>query len=825
MLNFVRIKNTWRLVLLLYVVILSGPSLRMAAAKDNPTHPGARPAVQKGSVQTDRTRKPLAEIIQAYGRLPLRFEPNRGQADARVNFLTRNQRYTLFLMPAEIQLALNRHGVDQAEPELGPYPDQKHPASGSTGLVRIHLEDSNPRAELKPHGLLPGTTNYIFGDDPGRWHVDIANYEHVEYREIYPGIQLVFYGRQGELEFDFVVAAGADPETIRLAFEGIENMSLDEIGNLIVNTAAGRLTLHKPLIYQENHGKRNPVSGGFVRVDANHIRFQVAAFDTGRTLVIDPRLQYSTFLGGEGSDWALDMALDPAGNVIITGETNSVDFPLLNPVRDELLGNRDAFVTKFNPSLSSIIYSTYLGGSGEDRGSSVATDLDGNAFITGYTRSINFPVTDDALDKTCGSDGFCDPYISDVSISQKDDAFVSKLNPAGHLVYSTYLGGSEQESGRGIAVDGVASIYIVGATRSRDFPTTSGAFQTNCGGGNPLVTWCNWDAFVTKINPAGSELMYSTFFGGSSRDEAYDIVLDTTPGLVSAAYVAGMTASRDFPATPGAIQPGNSSGSDGFVMKLNAPGNGLIYAARLGGSEGDWINGIAADDSGNAYVIGTTWSIDFPITAGAFDTTCGTDGNCNNTGTGNWMDAFVSKLNPSGTALIFSTYLGGINKEFGQGIAVYVAGGQPEAWVTGKTLSPDYPTLNPLQGTYGESEHTGGSGDVFVTRFNAAGSGLVFSTYLGGIGPDGGEDIALDGSGNVYITGATASDDFPATLGAYQSELQNPALVRGDAFVARIGERFVVPPLGLFWQLAIYLTIVFSVGLVFFGWRRIFPGK
>jgi len=374
-------------------------------------------------------------------------------------------------------------------------------------------------------------------------------------------------------------------------------------------------------------------------------------------------------------------------------------------------------------------------------------------------------------------------------------------------------------------VDGVASIYIVGATRSRDFPTTSGAFQTNCGGGNPLVTWCNWDAFVTKINPAGSELMYSTFFGGSSRDEAYDIVLDTTPGLVSAAYVAGMTASRDFPATPGAIQPGNSSGSDGFVMKLNAPGNGLIYAARLGGSEGDWINGIAADDSGNAYVIGTTWSIDFPITAGAFDTTCGTDGNCNNTGTGNWMDAFVSKLNPSGTALIFSTYLGGINKEFGQGIAVYVAGGQPEAWVTGKTLSPDYPTLNPLQGTYGESEHTGGSGDVFVTRFNAAGSGLVFSTYLGGIGPDGGEDIALDGSGNVYITGATASDDFPATLGAYQSELQNPALVRGDAFVARIGERFVVPPLGLFWQLAIYLTIVFSVGLVFFGWRRIFPGK
>jgi hypothetical protein len=260
-------------------------------------------------------------------------------------------------------------------------------------------------------------------------------------------------------------------------------------------------------------------------------------------------------------------------------------------------------------------------------------------------------------------------------------------------------------------------------------------------------------------------------------------------------------------------------------MKLNAPGNGLIYAARLGGSEGDWINGITVDDLGNAYVTGTTWSIDFPTTAGAFDTTCGTDGNCNNTGTGNWMDAFVSKLNPSGTALIFSTYLGGINKEFGQGIAVHAAGGQPEAWVTGKTLSPDFPTLNPLQGTYGESEHTGGSGDVFVTRFNAAGSGLIFSTYLGGTGPDGGEDIAVDKGGNVYITGATASDDFPATLGAYQSELQNPALVRGDGFVARIGERFVIPPLGLAYQLAIYLAIVFLAGLIFFGWRRIFSGQ
>jgi hypothetical protein len=824
--NIIRLKGSRRLIILIYVIILAAASVSTAAATDNAAHLGAPSVIRNVDSQTEPNNKPLDEIGRAFARLPLRFEPNLGQADARANFLARNRQYTLFLMPTEILITLNRFAGDKKSSEPGFHADPRQPASESRGLVRILLEGADPRAEIKGRKQLPGATNYILGNNPGRWHVNITNYERVEYREIYPGIHLVFYGHQGELEFDFVVTPGADPDIIRMSFGGIENLLADEVGNLIVNTAAGRLILHKPFIYQENHGIRNPIAGGFVLDPPNHIRLQVAAFDAGRPLVIDPRLQYSTFLGGEGSDWALDMALDPDGNVIITGETNSTNFPLKNPVRDDLLGSRDAFVTKFNPTLSSIIYSTYLGGSGEDRGSSVASDLEGNAYITGYTQSTNFPVTADALDKTCGSDGFCNPYISDVSISQYPDAFVSKLNPAGHLVYSTYLGGSESDYGRGIAVDGVASMYIAGATLSPDFPTTPGALQTGCGRTNPLATGCDWDAFVTKINPAGSELMYSTFFGGSGRDEAYDIALDTSPGLVSAAYIAGLTASRDFPATPGAIQHVNSNWSDGFVMKLNALGNSVLYATPLGGSEGDWINGITVDDYGNAYVTGTTWSTDFPTTAGAFDTTCGTDGNCNNTGTGNWMDAFVSKLNPSGTALIFSTYLGGSNKEFGQGIAVHAAApGRPEAWVTGKTLSPDFPTLNPLQSSYGETEHTGGSGDVFVTRFNADGSGLVFSTYLGGIGPDGGEDIMVDKGGNAYITGSTTSDDFPTTLGAYQPDLQNPALVRGDAFVARIGERFVIPPLGLFWQLAVYLAIVFLAGLVFFGWRRIFPGK
>jgi len=815
--TFIRTKNKWRLKILLGIITLATMLVKTVAATDNSINLADPSPLREVSSQAKISESALDEIIVTYARLPLRFETNSGQTDARVKYLTRNTNYTLFFMPTEIAIAFNGHADVHKASENKSAKEEPRLQLRPSGVVRMQLTEANQGAEIKGMNQLPGFTNYLVGNDPRRWHTHVPNFSHIEYREIYPGIHLVFYGNRDELEFDFIVTPGANPDDIRLSFEGVENMLLDERDNLIVQTSAGKLHLRKPIIYQENHGIRKSISGGFVLDDHHQVRLQVSAFDTQKPLVIDPVLHYSTFLGGEGSDKALDVALDPEGNVIITGYTSSTDFPLQNPVRDDLLGSRDAFVTKFNPTLSSIIYSTYLGGNGEDYATSVASDLDGNAYITGSTQSINFPVTDDAIDNTCGSDGFCDPYISNVGILQNTDAFVTKLNSAGNLVYSTYLGGSESDFGRGIAVDGVGSIYVAGGTRSTDFPATSGAFQTSCVGPNPVATWCDWDVFVTKFNPSGSTLMYSTFFGGSNRDEAYDIALDTSPGLASAAYVAGFTASvRDFPSTPGAIQDA-LNGNDGFVMKLNALGNSIVYATSLGGSDSDWISGIAVDDLGNAYVIGTTSSNDFPTSAGAFDTTCGTDGNCNNTGTGNWVDAFVSKLNPTGTALLYSTYLGGINKEFGEDITVHISGGNREAYVTGKTLSPDFPVVNPIQGTYGESEHTGGNGDVFVTRFNAAGSNLVFSTYLGGGGPDGGWGITVDANGNSYITGNTTSDDFPATLGAYQSDLQNPPLVRGDAFVARIGEGFVIPPFDLFWQLVIYLIVLFLVGLIFFG--------
>lgn len=731
--------------------------------------------------------------------------------------LIRENREVLIVLPATV--GSQNTGGDPS-PEIFGQLVGKQPH-----LVKLQLVDSNPNPAITGLNQLPGKINYFLGSTPRQWQTHIPVYAKVKYTGVYPGIDLVFYSNQGDLEFDFIVAPGARADSIKMAIDGAERIQLDGSEDLILSIADQKLRLYKPFIYQDTDIGRQQIPGTYVLDGHHHVRLQIAAYDTQIPLVIDPKLHYSTFLGGEGSDRAYDIALDSDGNVLVTGSTSSVDFPLKNSVRNNLLGDQDVFVTKFNPTLSQIFYSSYLGGSGHERGYAIAVDRDGNAYVTGLTRSINFPVTSDALDTTCGSDGFCNPNIGDVSISQTTDAFVTKIDPSGDLIYSTYLGGGESDHARAVAVDGVNSIYVAGATRSRDFPITSNAFQTECAGGNPLVNFCNWEAFVTKINPSGSELMYSTFFGGPGRDEVYDIALETAAGFVSAVYAAGLTSSgNDFPTTPGAIQSANTNSTDGFVMKLNALGSDMIYATALGGTEGDWINSVTVDDQGYAYVIGTTYSPDFPITPGAYDTACGTDGNCDSTGEGYWLDAFVAKINSAGTALVFSTYLGGINKEFGLGIAVHTLNGESQAYVTGQTLSSDFPILNPVQGTYGEVEHTGGSGDVFVTRFNTAGSGLIFSTYLGGRGPDGGWGIMVDDSGNAFIAGYTTSDNFPATLGAYQSDLQNPVFVRGDGFVARIGEGFVIPPIDLFWQLVIYMTVVALAGLVFFGWRRIFSG-
>jgi hypothetical protein len=662
----------------------------------------------------------------------------------------------------------------------------------------MQLVGANPTAQVTGVEELPGKANYFLGNDPKRWRSNIATYGRVKYRDIYPGIDLVYYGRQQQLEYDILVAPGADPTSIRMSFEGADKLEVDPQGNLVLHTACDKVIQHAPRIYQESHGTQQTVSGRYVLLGAEspgrntepatttpqQVGFEVGGYDRSRPLVIDPVLVYSTYLGGSGNDSANSVAVDRAGNAYLTGGTQSPDFPTANPLQPALVG--DAFVAKLNAAGTALVYSTFLGGSGNDGGSSIAVDRAGNAYVTGGTGSPDFP-TKNPLQPVIG--GFpCGEF------GCPSDAFVAKLNPAGTaLIYSTFLGGSGIEDGSrsgddfgsSITADAAGYAYVTGTTGSGDFPTVN-PLQPNLNGSQ--------DAFVAKLNVDGSALVYSTYLGGQPQDEidldsGSSVAVDPTGN----AYVTGRTDSSDFPtANPlqpvligrckfGPFPPENCP--DAFVAKLNPAGTALVYSTFLGGSSSDQGSGIAVDSAGNAYVTGDTGSSDFP-TKNPLQPAYAGGG-----------DAFVAKLNPAGTALVYSTFLGGsgsegpfIFREFGPGIAVDPAG---NASVTGGTSSPDFPTVSPLQpafggGTCGSDPVTLPCPDAFVAKLNVAGTVLVFSTYLGGSGSEGGLfsarlGIALDTAGNTYVTGTTTSSDLP-TANPFQPTYGGG----GDAFVAKI---------------------------------------
>ena len=461
---------------------------------------------------------------------------------------------------------------------------------------------------------------------------------------------------------------------------------------------------------------------------------------------------YSTYLGGSGEDGANAITVDSSGNVYVTGSANSTDFSVTSGVfQTTSAGGYDVFVTKINSAGKALVYSAYLGGSGNDASSGIAADSAGDVYVTGSTSSTNFPITPGAFQTVCGNPSSC------------LNAFVTEINPTGSaLVYSTYLGGSGNDMGSGIAVDNADDAYVTGWTRSANFPVTAGAFQTTNGGGDIQCPYC--DAFVTEINPTGSALVYSTYLGGSGNDIGSGIAVDSAGN----AYVVGQTCSTNFPVTPGAFQTSILEGdceavrNNAFVTKINSTGSALVYSTYLGGSVNDFGKGIALDSSNNAYVTGYTGSADFPVTPGAFQTTCG--GGCSS-----GYNAFVSKLNPSGSALAYSSYLGGSRTDGGAGIAV---DGTGNAYVTGDAGSADFPiTPPPLS--------TSSGGTAFVSKLNPAGSALVYSTYLGSAVSEG-NGIAVDSLGNTYAAGFTTSTNFPTT-----NPLQ-PTLHGADAFVAKI---------------------------------------
>jgi uncharacterized repeat protein (TIGR01451 family) len=659
--------------------------------------------------------------IASYAKLPLHFEANHGQTDEQVRFLARGSGYGLFLTATESVLVLRK-------PEAAGAGEASRPPGG---VLRLKLLGANPRPSMEGREELPGKSHYFIGNDPKKWRTDVPHYARVNYKDVYPGVSLTYYGNQSQLEYDFIVDPGGNPGLIRLRIEGADEIRVDAEGNLVMSLPGGEVVEKAPAVYQEVDGARKAIEGRFVLRGRGEVGFEVGSYEADRPLVLDPVLMYSTYLGGSDYDQGLAIAVDASGSAYVTGQTTSPNFPTANPIQAAKGGFADAFVAKLNAAGSALVYSTYLGGGSTDGGQGIAVDASGSAYVTGWTASTDFPTANPLQPARGGG---------------LNDAFVAKLNAAGSaLVYSTYLGGGgdDAEQGFGIAVDASGNAYVTGLTTSLSFPTANPLQAANGGG---------IDAFVSKLNAAGSALVYSTYLGGGSNDEGFGIAVDASGN----AYITGRTTSSNYP-TANPLQPANGGGLDAFVSKLNAAGSALVYSTYLGGNVDDEGSGIAVDVSGNAYLTGIARSTNFP-TANPLQASIA----------GNW-DAFVTKFNAAGSALVYSTYLGGSSYDAGVSIAVDAPG---NAYVTGHTASTDFPTVDPLPG----------GATAFVSKLNAGGSALVYSTYFGGSGGEGCLGIAVDVSGNAYVTGYTAATDFPTV-----NPLQATNAGGLDAFVAKIG--------------------------------------
>ena len=832
------------------------------------------------SSQTQAAQPARAAAVPTdYGKLPLSFEANRGQTASAVKFISHGNGYSLFLTGKEAVLVLSKGDPNHAKGTgFSPYiqhsklgralqvsenPSQPLKSTGfvkghdfsradkanqmnralapakvgaqeiprgstffagslapqgnaadlQTDVVRMNLVGADPSAQVEGADPLPGTANYFIGNNPAQWRSNIPTYAKVRYAGIYPGIDLLYYGNQRQLEYDFLVAPHADPSKIRMRFNGAGRLKLSPSGDLRVLTADGEIDFRKPVVYQLQDGRPLPVSGRFSLSASKTVTFALGPYDRAKPLVIDPLLVFATYLGGSTVDQANAIAVDEDGNTYIAGYTSSTDFPV-TPTAFQLT-NKDlgtVFVTKLNAAGSALVYSTYLGGSygglnglntgeGYETANAIAVDAAGDAFVTGYTLSYDFPVTASAFQKTNHAASGEPIYIDQL----EPNAFVTKLNPTGTaLVYSTYLGGSGTvnadaacpvlagDVAYALAVDDAGDAYLTGSTYSPDFPVTAGALQTQ----NAAAKASANNVFLTKLNPAGSALLYSTFLGGSGVNyilqECYGTDGDGGNALaidsLGDVYVAGYAHSTDFPVTSGAFQKQNNGGSgndvpNAFVAKVNPDATSLIYSTYLGGTGvpiikfsfsggyGDQANALAIDSAGNAYLAGFTDSTDFPVTHGAFQTVY----KSLNTNALNGLasNAFAAKLNPTGTALVYSTYIGGKCADIANALVLSASG---DVTVAGSTCSTNFPrTPNWLYQT--------GSG--FVTTLNATGSALAYATLFAAA-PNA---MAADSQGNYYIAGAIGSATLPVTFGVFQPTYKgstDPDNNSSNGFIAKL---------------------------------------
>jgi hypothetical protein len=671
-----------------------------------------------------------------------------------VQFLARGTGYQVFLTSGEAVFAFTPAAGESARRKGLPTETKKASAVRNTKSATVRMQIVGASGDLQGVGLdeLPGKVNYLRGNDPEKWRTNVPTYGKVRYNGVYPGVDLVYYGNSRQLEYDFIVAPGANPHAIALEFEGAENMTLSAQGDLLLSTAGGPIRFEKPVLYQERGANRESIAGEYVWKGTHRVGFRVAAYDATRPLIIDPVLSYATYLGGSAFDAGEDIVVDQNGSAYVTGWTESPDFPTKFPLQpghaaDYVSG--DAFVAKLTADGTALVFSTYLGGTGSDFGSGIAVDATGAVYVTGFTTSSDFP-TRSPLQPTLNSFA---------------DAFVAKLAPDGTaLIYATYLGGnSDFDHAEGIAVDATGAAYVSGSTQSTNFPTKSAIQSTYRGFA---------DAYVAKLSPDGTDLVYATYFGGADSEIGVDIAVDVT----GAAYITGSTRSPDFPTQfPLQSALGGTFTINAFVAKLAANG-ALVYSTYLGGSGGEGGRAIAVDTAGAAYVTGVTASQDFPTKSPLQPTLIGL------------VDAFVAKLTPDGSALVYATYLGGTGVrtfggggvvEDGSGIAVDAVGA---AYVTGTTNTPDFPVVHPIH------SQPDANGDNWVAKFAADGTSLLYSVTLRSGFTEGccsSSHIAVDSEGAAYIVGTTHSLNFPV-VNALQPTLAGGNAEFADAFLAKL---------------------------------------
>jgi len=777
-------------LMLLAAVALTIGSRTVKLRADNAANPQVFSLARATLSSRVPSAKGVPQVLANYGRLPLIFEPNQGQTDARVKFQARGSGYGLYLTAQEAVLALQRSAADR-----------RH-STASTSAISMKLVGANSPTEPAGEIQLPGKSNYLIGNDPAQWHRDVPQFARVRYHNVYPRIDLIYYGNQGRLEYDFEASPGSDPTQVALRFQGIATPTIDSHGDLVLAAGASELRLQAPRVYQKVGTERRPIASRFeLRGPGNdEVGFEIGAYDRSQTLIIDPVLVYSTYLGGSGNEACSIIApitveglsvpvpppgcpaitVDPASNAYVAGSTTSTNFPATTGEYQPDLApgaTANVFIAKFSPT-GSLLFSTYLGGNGTDYTGGVAVDSGFDILVAGTTSSSNFPTTNGATNAA----------FQTTPITSGKHVFVSKLDPTGKiLLYSTYLSGSGTDIATGLAVDQSGSnAYVTGTTTSTEvgtgFPSTLGAYQTIPRALNQF--------FFTKVDPntSGSgSVLYSTYFGGGSPSNGSVLGGGVAVDSNSNAYITGGTNFTDMPLL-NAYQGLNEGGFDAFVAKINpsgVTGEQLLYSTYLGGSGDDVGFGVAVDSSPDAYVTGWTTSTDF--NAGTTGTTALQPAN------GGGTDAFLAKIGIpcTGTGcvtfdvpLTYFTYLGGAGADAATSVTADNSGG---ARLIGWTNSPNFPIVgSPVQSTFG-----GGASDAFFATIDtdATCSPIVTPTcaatsstsYFGGTGADFGTGVALDLQGSSYLAGETASASGFPLKNPVEGALSGPT----DAFVSK----------------------------------------